>query len=296
MPVACWTVSPAQNLFSEAPGRRLVPLPRAVCRLPESPLAAGRPARLRHIQLAAARWCADAGLWREAVRYALAGGDAPRRRLGRGLRDGAGAGRRHPHPSPVGWPCRRRWWPAACACGGPRLGAGLRAAAGRARDTLSGIEADVASGRLPAQAEPGEVAAVKGLIAGLSDESEAAMAFGRQALDAAARADSWVAQMARSVIPVRAARRRRFDEATDLAARSAPLEAGGCPLFGMVYRLSMSGLGHSIAGRLGEAAALLRKPWPGGGRIRPQSAVPRCPSAIWPRSSTSGAICRRWPT
>ena len=27
------------------------------------------PARLRHIQLAAARWCADAGLWQEAVRY-----------------------------------------------------------------------------------------------------------------------------------------------------------------------------------------------------------------------------------
>ena len=219
------------------------------------------PARLRHIQLAAARWCADAGLWQEAVRYALAAGDAPRaaawaEACAMGLVQ-AGDIR-----TVMGW---LALLPPALVAGSLRLrlahawalAFGLRL--GEARDTLSGIEADVASGRLPAQAEPGELAAVKGLIAGLSDESEAAMAFGRQALDETPQADSWVAQMARSVILFGLHTASRFDEATDLAARSAPFEAGGCPLFGMVYRLSMSGLGHGIAGRLGEAAALLRE-------------------------------------
>ncbi|WP_374243425.1 LuxR C-terminal-related transcriptional regulator [Zoogloea sp.] len=224
-------------------------------------LARDDPARLRHIQLAAARWCADAGLWQEAVRYALAGGDAPRaaawaEACAMGLVQ-AGEIR-----TVTGW---LALLPPALVAGSLRLrlahawalAFGLHL--GEARDGVSGIEADLASGRLIAQAEPGELAAVKGLIAGLSDESEAAMAFGRQALDAAARADSWVAQIARSVILFGLHTASRFDEATDLAARSAPFEAGGCPLFGMVYRLSMSGLGHGIAGRLGEAAALLRE-------------------------------------
>lgn len=219
------------------------------------------PARLRHIQLSAAHWCAETGLWQEAVRYALAAGDAPcaaawaeawaMRRVQAGdIRTVTGWLAVLP-PALVVGSLRLRLAHAWALAFGLHLG--------EARDMVSGIEADLVSGRLPAQAEPGELAAVKGLIAGLSDESEAAMAFGRQALGETDRADSWVAQIARSVILFGLHTASRFEEASDLAARSAPLEASGCPLFGMVYRLCMSGLGHGIAGRLGEAAALLRE-------------------------------------
>lgn len=219
------------------------------------------PARLSHIQLTAAHWCADAGLWQEAVRYALAGGDAP---CAAAWAEARAMGLVHAGEirTVTGW---LALLPPALVAGSLRLrlthawALAFALHLGEARDIVSGIEADVVSGRLSARAEPGELAAVKGLIAGLSDESEAAMAFGRQALLETPQADSWVAQIARSVILFGLHTASRFDEATDLAARSAPFEGGGCPLFGMVYRLCMSGLGHGIAGRLGEAAALLRE-------------------------------------
>ncbi|WP_374266746.1 AAA family ATPase, partial [Zoogloea sp.] len=219
------------------------------------------PARLARIQCAAADWFAAAGLWQEAVRYALAAGDA-RRAAGWAESCAMGLVEAGDIRTVTGW---LALLPPSLVAGSLRLrlahawALAFALRLGEAQDAVSGVEADVASGRLPAQVEPGECTAVKSLIAGLSDESERAIALAGAALAEARRADSWVAQIARSVMLFGLHTASRFDDAAALAARSAPHEGGACPLFGMVYRLSMSGLGHGIAGRLGEAAALLRE-------------------------------------
>jgi len=128
---------------------------------------------------------------------------------------------------------------------------------GRARDTLADIEADLAAGRLVADADtPGECLAVAAIIDGLSDRSDAAITRADAALATAPAAGSWVERTALVARTFGLCSAARFDEA--LACGTGAVPGPAAPLYVDVYQQSMRGLSLITAGELVGARQVLR--------------------------------------
>lgn len=202
----------------------------------------------------ASLWLASQGLWPEAVRHALAAGDADqaadwvqeRATLWVDRGDVRGL---------LAWMAQL---PAALVQQRPRL----RLA--RAWAEALALHTDAAERSLcpstpadaSAPADP-EVLAVRALIAGLADDSPRSLDLGRQAQALTQEAPAWVHRFAQTAQLFGLMYEGGFATVWQLhqASRQAPPQSGE-PIYASVYRQSMFGLAALLQGRLTHARSL----------------------------------------
>lgn len=235
----------------------------ALCRR----LAREHPQELPGLHRRAAEWLAGQGLWAEAVRHALAGGDLAR--AADWVEQQANAWVDHSDVrSLLGWiqrlpPELRRQRPRLQLAHAWALALSLQTAA--ASQALAGLEPPPPEAARPDAAWQAECVAVRALIAGLADRSADSLDLGREAAQrlaevqaAGGRVPAWVQRFAETATWFGAmyegeAAMHAAPPATPLPWAGVPLRARQEPVYASVYRESMFGLAAWVAGRLGEA-------------------------------------------
>lgn len=126
-----------------------------------------------------------------------------------------------------------------------------------AQRELRAVEADIARDRSVADSIGVELAAVKALIAGLSDASRDSLELGRSVLDMRPEPNSWEEGIGLTTLVFGLAYASEFDEVQRLRDRVSHGAERGAPLYATVYRQSMVGLSLFVEGRLEEAVTTL---------------------------------------
>ena len=209
------------------------------------------------------RWFASQDLWPEAVRHALAGGDAEQ------AADWAENCasfmiERSDVPTLLGWFSKL---PAAIVNRRVRLRlakAWVQALSYQFREARCSIEAlanelaraahdpDGSSASSPGSELRAEVAAVRAAIAGLIDDAPLALELSQQA-EVPVSAPPWVLRFAHSAKIFGLAYGGGFDEIRRLRKALSEPDVEAEPLYASVYRFSMLGLASLVEGRLQEA-------------------------------------------
>jgi LuxR family maltose regulon positive regulatory protein len=209
------------------------------------------------------RWFASQDLWPEAVRHALAGGDAEQ--AAEWAENCASFMiERSDVPTLLGWFSKL---PAAIANHRVRLRlakAWVQALSYQFREARCSIEAlanelaraahdpDGSSASSPGSELRAEVAAVRAAIAGLIDDAPLALELSQQA-EVPVSAPPWVLRFAHSAKIFGLAYGGGFDEIRRLRKALSEPDVEAEPLYASVYRFSMLGLASLVEGRLQEA-------------------------------------------
>lgn len=127
-----------------------------------------------------------------------------------------------------------------------------------ARQELQAVEEDIAGGQLPVtEVVRVELQAVKALIAGLSDESQRSLEFGRKVLELGPADGSWAEGIGLTTLIFGLSYASGFEEIEQLRRTLTFGTGANAPIYAMVYRQSMVGLSLFVQGRLGEAVQTL---------------------------------------
>jgi LuxR family maltose regulon positive regulatory protein len=250
-----------------------------------------RPQAVAGLHRAAGAWFGATGLWSEAVRHALAAGEVVQ------AADWVEACAmeliaQSDVRTVLNWIARL---PETALAQRVRLrlahawalALSMQIVAGR--HAIQSVEADIEAGTLRVDDVAAlDVLAVRSLIAGLADESEDSLRLGRLVLDAHPSRGSWVEQIGQTTLMFGLSYAGGLDEVVRLRTDDAAA-AGSELLYSNVYRLSMSGLGEFVAGRLHDAS----RTFEGALRIAEERAGRLCAAAALPAGYLS-AIYYEW--